>query len=60
MNLAKHGVKLRSADSMAWSFDARRSRTGPMKGCEHAKCNNCKRYALWWRERLLKRVGDAA
>lgn len=44
--------QLGSADSMAWSFDARYA--SPLRGCTHARCANCLRYALRWRERLLK------
>jgi hypothetical protein len=42
---------LESADSMAWSFNARRGT--PLPGCPHRKCNRCSRYALAWRERVL-------
>lgn len=44
---------LASADSLAWSFNARRS--PPLPGCvgRHKSCNNCPVYALRWRERLL-------
>lgn len=42
---------LASADSMAWSFRARRS--PPLANCTHKSCANCLRYALRWRERLL-------
>ncbi len=56
---------LKSADSMAWSRGARfRPRT---PGCEHvfrkaskaglpSPCGNCKRYALIWRDQVLKAV----
>lgn len=37
---------------MAWSFDARR--TVPLVGCSHKACSNCLRYALRWRERILR------
>lgn len=48
------GDVLASADSMAWSFDARRSE--PLAGCTHrGRCANCQRYALRWREDLLAR-----
>lgn len=40
-----------SADSMAWSLDARRSR--PLPGHSHKSCANCSTYALHWRERVL-------
>lgn len=46
-----HGA-LRSSDSMAWSFGARRE--APLPGCiGHKNCANCKVYALRWRARLL-------
>lgn len=32
-----------SADSLAWSFDARRS--APLPDCAHANCATCLRYA---------------
>lgn len=44
---------LASADSMAWSMEARRLPSA-LPGCtRHKKCNNCPTYALRWRERLL-------
>lgn len=46
---------LTSADSMAWSLNARRN--PPHPDCTHAKCSNCSRYALAWREELLGRLG---
>lgn len=48
------GHLLRSADSMAWSFDARYSRIR-LPECTHAgsNCANCYRYAVRWRERVL-------
>lgn len=48
---------LASADSMAWSFDARRNHP-PLPGCRHKRCSNCPRYALRWRENLLIPVHD--
>ena len=42
---------LASADSMAWSFKARYS--PPLEGCTHQACNNCRRYALKWREKMV-------
>lgn len=47
---------LQSADSLAWSFHARKRPALP--GCVgHKSCSNCERYALAWRERLLSRLG---
>jgi hypothetical protein len=50
------GRELASADSMAWSFDARRAR--PLPGCTHKSCANCLRYALRWRESVARRCLD--
>lgn len=47
--LSAHHVE--SADSLAWSYRARRA--PPMEGCPHPHCNNCMRFALAWRERLI-------
>ncbi len=44
---------LASADSMAWSFRARMDRH-PLPGCTHKSCANCPRYALRWRDQLLR------
>lgn len=65
LRLHGFGVKLRaferyaehlvSADSMAWSYQARRE-AGPMPGCSHRKCANCLRYALRWRARVVLRT----
>lgn len=41
---------LASADSMAWSFNARRE--PPLKGCGHKNCANCAIYALKWLSEL--------
>jgi len=51
--LARVGFGLASADSLAWSFDARYAR--PLHGCTHQTCANCLRYALWWRQRVIER-----
>lgn len=45
---------LASADSMAWSKQARHK--APLPGCQHAACNNCLRFALNWRDRVLKSI----
>jgi hypothetical protein len=55
--LRSYGHFLSSADSMAWSFEARRS--ARLDGCEgHRNCANCLRYALAWRDRVLDSLGD--
>lgn len=53
--LYAYGDCLVSADSMAWSSRGRRSR---LKGCTHASCANCLRFALRWRDQLLERLGQ--
>ena len=51
--LAKLWGQLASADSLAWSFRARRS--PPLAGHPHKSCANCPEFALAWRERMLAR-----
>lgn len=54
--LMKYGSMLQSADSMAWSYAARK-RNGRCKNTSHhhnsKNCANCLTYALEWRERLM-------
>jgi hypothetical protein len=45
------GHQLASADSMAWSYAARRD--PPLLGHRHKNCANCADYALAWRDRTL-------
>lgn len=49
--LAVSAQYLASADSMAWSFQARRA--APLPGCSHASCANCLRYAKTWRRKVV-------
>src|SRR5215467_7098707 len=53
--IARYGGLLVSADSMAWSAQARRR--PPLVGCAHRSCANCSRYALAWRDRVLAAAG---
>jgi hypothetical protein len=55
-----------SADSLAWSFSARRQppiaghdRPGPGRPRGHINCANCAEYALGWRDRLFARLRGA-
>jgi hypothetical protein len=58
LGLARHGRLLASADSMAWSVQARREPALP--GCHgHHNCANCPRYALRWRDRVLATIATA-
>lgn len=49
--LRRFGPALASADSMAWSYNARRH--PPMPGHGHASCANCLEWALRWRLGVL-------
>jgi hypothetical protein len=49
--LAACGHALASADSLAWSYDARRKPAWP--GHSHKNCANCLPWALDWRTRVL-------
>lgn len=51
LRYARH---LRSADSMAWSYNARRN--PPIPGHTHASCANCLTWALRWYQRALRRA----
>ena len=47
-----YGHRLASADSMAWSYAARRAPALP--GCTgHKNCANCLTYATRWRQHIL-------
>lgn len=56
--LARYGHKIFSADSTAWSYQARRS--APLPGHRHRSCANCLTYGLRWRERVLAVTTAAA
>jgi hypothetical protein len=51
--LSCFGGQLASADSMAWSFHARREKKQP--GCTKASCANCLHFALEWRSGVVER-----
>jgi hypothetical protein len=48
--------RLASADSMAWSYAARRAGRPLVPGHVHSHCGNCLETALVWRERALSRL----
>lgn len=50
--LARYADAIVSSDSLAWSYDARRS--PPLPGHTHLNCANCLPWALRWRERVLE------
>lgn len=47
---------LTSADSLAWSFAARRRPPLPECALDHKSCQNCIRYALRWWHRVMTEV----
>lgn len=52
LGLEKVGHLLASADSLAWSYAARRK--PPLPGCTtHINCANCSLYAMAWRTRVI-------
>lgn len=57
--LARYGHLLSSADSMAWSIAARRSK--PIRDCRgrHRNCANCPRYAYRWHAHILSLLQTA-
>jgi hypothetical protein len=55
--LADFGSVITSADSMAWSFDARHG--GPLPGHTHKSCANCLEYAADWRRDLHDQMESA-
>ncbi len=60
--LRKVADVLYSADSLAWSFQARKEKT-TLAECAHSAksgCANCLRYALRWREQVLETIRCAA
>lgn len=54
--LCRSAGHVTSADSLAWSFTARRRPPLPECRGTHRRCNNCIRYALRWRSRLLEAI----
>lgn len=53
--LLKAAHHLTSADSLAWSFAARRQKLllPECEGEQHKNCANCMRWALKWREKII-------
>lgn len=56
--LSRFAGALVSADSMAWSYQARNDQ--PLPSCKHRRCSNCIAYAVRWRDRLLHQVSEPA
>jgi hypothetical protein len=59
LGLRRYGHLLTSADSMAWSMQARRE--PPLPGCSsHINCANCRRYAYGWARQMTDNQVDPA
>ena len=56
VGLRRCGHLLASADSLAWSFSARRSPRLPDCVGRHRNCANCPLFAYRWRDRLIGRI----
>ncbi len=54
--VVRASMHMESADSLAWSFNARKN--PPLPGCTHGSCANCYRWALRWRERLMLSIAS--
>jgi len=52
LGLREYARHLHSADSMAWSYNARRN--PPLPGHSHRSCANCLPWALQWRDRVIR------
>lgn len=54
--LALYADALVSADSLAWSYQARKRARAGIHGCDKSTCANCQHFALEWRRRALRRL----
>jgi hypothetical protein len=58
--LAAMAADLHSADSMAWSYAARK-RGLRLRGCDHVgDCRNCRRWASMWAQQLLDTIEESS
>lgn len=55
--LALFGDRIASADSMSWSYVARK-REIRLPGCTHKTCGNCFRFATKWHDELIAGLAD--
>lgn len=54
--LARYGPLLSSADSLAWSYNARRHPA--LEGCSHQSCSSCPLWARQWRDKVERILAD--
>ncbi|QDH91686.1 queuine tRNA-ribosyltransferase [Mycobacterium phage Phrappuccino] len=52
LGLREYGHLLTTADSMAWSYNARKNPR--LDGCTHKHCGNCMLWALRWRRNIVR------
>jgi hypothetical protein len=58
LGLARYADNIVSSDSLAWSFAARWE--PPLAECRgHRRCNNCVKFALRWRQKILQAIGTS-
>lgn len=55
--LVRYHHYMASADSAAWSLNARLEHQAT-PGCSHKRCQNCIKYAMQWRSRILAKIVD--
>lgn len=58
LGLRQCGSILSSADSLAWSFHARKVGKPKLPECTHKTCTNCYRWAMAWRERVVSTLEE--
>jgi hypothetical protein len=54
--LARYGQLLASADSLAWSYNARRN--PPLPECRHDHCASCPLWAAQWRAKVMRILAE--
>lgn len=56
--LQRVGHELASADSLAWTWEARWNERRGIRtpGCRHKRCHHCRKFALAWRERVTRSI----
>ena len=54
--VARCAKYLTSSDSLAWSDRARRANQPMFSECTHRKCANCYRWAMTWRDKVIRSI----
>ena len=58
LGLERYAHKLASADSLAWSDDARRSKKGALPGHTHKNCASCIDWAIDWHGKRMAEIPE--